>query len=736
MSKIFIVCCVIISSLFISSFVSSCDTISYYNRGKEHHVGANCSNSDLNWTSINDEKLGYIFPSKSLILANNSFRIGLNDANPIEKYCLRRFYQLSDELILSHNSFDSIDELAFFTSKTYGHITDTIYPLNFTLLDLSHNSLTKMPLNSLKYLSNLTVLILNSNPINRFDMGDLDLNDSDELMFKLKHKSSFRFANLTEIYANSTEIETIDPSVLKEFRSLRVLDLSNNKIKHLSPDIYNIFYWSKIFREFHVKNNPLICDCKLLWLKYLFKHLYGEHNTNNLEATCIINTKPEIESSQVGSKSIVVRKQSYLGSILDGPKKFLYDQNNLETRRSSSNSSTNSTRVINLFDLDDKMFICEMNISCISLKVPDNKFRIECITYSYPSVTQKWLLFDKDITKLANENNAETVKIKIEYFEKFEYNGMDIPYVYKQEFLADYHETNLEAGSYSYKVSLSGDGKIVQSAKIPTKTFSFIVHNDYYIPKLSESRSNETVLAAALNTPTKSFLYWLILALCILFAILVIIYVLLCILIRRQKNSKMEIHRRSFYDNYTTSNSDYSSINRRNPIYISNRSSSSRGNYDNTIMTQPLKPDTIREHQECNSIYSNLNNSKYINLLFKTPSTPGRRITRFLDFNNNSMNSNIYYNNSDSSNSETNLVKSKSSRRKYDQTSYDRNPIESTLLNDPDGAESTSLSNSTKSFDENIEEYLDPEFDDLRKPEQKVQQEEQQHKQELIIEQK
>jgi hypothetical protein len=341
-------------------------------------------------------------------------------------------------------------------------------------------------------------------------------------------------------------------------------------------------------------------------------------------------------------------------------------------------------------------------------------------------------LFDKDITKLANENNAETIKTKTEYFEKFDYNGLDIPFMYKHKFLADYHETNLEAGSYSYKVSLSGDGKIIQSAKIPTKSFSFFVQNDYFIPKLSESRGNETVLAAALNTPDKSILYWLVLALCILFAILVIIYVLLCILIRRQKNSKMEIHRRSFYDNYTSSNSDYSSLNRRNPIYISTRSSSSRANYDNTIL-QPLKPDTIREHQECNSIYSNLNNSKYINLLFKTPNTPGRRITRFLDFNNNdSMNSNIYYNNSDTSNSETNLVKL-NNRRKYDQTSYDRNPVESTLLNDPDGVELTSLSNSSKSFDENIEEYLDPEFDDLRKPEQKAQQEQQ--KQELINQQ-
>jgi Leucine-rich repeat (LRR) protein len=712
--------CFVTISLFVS-FVSTCETISYYSRGKEHHVGANCSNSNLNWKSINDEHLGYIFPSKSLILSYNSFWKEYTNENPIERYCLRRFYQLSDELILSHNSFDFVDELAFFTSKTYGYITDTIYPLNFSLLDLSHNNLTTMPFNSLKYLTNLTVLIVNSNPIKSFDIGDFDLNDNEELQSKLKYKLPYRFANLTEIYANSSEIETIDPSVLQEFKSLKVLDLSNNKIKHLSFEIYNILYGSKIFKDFFVTKNPLICDCKLLWLKYLFKHLYGESNYN--AATCIINTKPEIESSQVGSKSIVVRKQSLLGGILDGPNKFLYDLNNIKTGSLSSNYTNSSSRTIKLSDLDDKMFICEMNISCITLKVPDNKFRIECITYSYPSVTQKWLLFDKDITKLANENNAETVKIKTEYYEKFEYRGLDIPFVYKQEFLADYHETNLETGSYSYKVSLSGDGKIIQSAKIPTKTFTFYVQNDYYIPKLSESRNNETVLAAALNTPTKSFLYWLVLALCVLFAILVIIYVLLCILIRRQKNSKMEIHRRSFYDNYTTSNSDYSSLNRKNPIYVSARSSSSRGNYDN-IIRQQLKPDTIREHQECNSIYSNLNNSKYINLLFKTPSTPGRRITRFLDFNNNSMNSNIYYNNSDTSNSETNLVKF-NSRRKYDQASYDRYPVESTLLNDPDGVELTSLSNSSKSFDENIEEYLDPEFDDLRKPEQKAQQEQQ-----------
>ncbi len=59
----------------------------------------------------------------------------------------------------------------------------------------------------------------------------------------------------------------------------------------------------------------------------------------------------------------------------------------------------------------------------------------------------------------------------------------------------------------------------------------------------------------------------------------------------------------------------------------------------------------------------------------------------------------------------------------YDQASLDGNPIESTLLNqyvynNEDPPEITSLSNSTRSFEDNIDEYLDPQFDDLRRPDQ------------------
>ena len=157
---------------------------------------------------------------------------------------------------------------------------------------------------------------------------------------------------------------------------------------------------------------------------------------------------------------------------------------------------------------------------------------------------------------------------------------------------------------------------------------------------------------------------------------------------------------------YTTRSSSinysYNSIYKRSATYAS----SIRG--DNQSVIQPLKPDVRREHQESSSIYANINRtpSRSSGGLFETPDKKHKH--GLIDSSKNSNYSNYYYNNNNTTSTSFRFPTSSSSQDDTDQ-SYDKNPVESSLILDD-------LSESSKSFEENIEEYKEPKFVDLRKP--------------------
>jgi flagellar biosynthesis/type III secretory pathway M-ring protein FliF/YscJ len=192
----------------------------------------------------------------------------------------------------------------------------------------------------------------------------------------------------------------------------------------------------------------------------------------------------------------------------------------------------------------------------------------------------------------------------------------------------------------------------------------------------------------------RPFVYWIILAICLSFALMVIIFVVFCIVYNRQKTKKEE----PVY-NYTPSS--YSTINKRSAIYL-NSNSIKR---DSTAM-QPLKPDIIREHKDY-SVISTTTNSTLPNGFstpysahFISPSSIPRATAG--EKHSSGVNSTPIY-----------IV---------DQ-SYDQNPVLTSSTSSSSSASSkrissqtTSSSSSKSSFEENIDEYLDPEFDDLSKP--------------------
>ena len=199
----------------------------------------------------------------------------------------------------------------------------------------------------------------------------------------------------------------------------------------------------------------------------------------------------------------------------------------------------------------------------------------------------------------------------------------------------------------------------------------------------------------------RQYIIWIIIAACLIFVIMDISFAVFCVL-RAKKNLKLE---EQMFTRSSSVNYSYSSIYKRSAIYLP--SSSIRA--DNSSSTQPLKPDVRREHQESSSIYANIHRtpSRSSAGLYDTHDNK-QKSNSPLDNSKNSYYSNYYYNNNTTSTS----FKFPTNSFSQDDTdqSYDKNPVESSLILDDS-------SESSRSFEEeNLNEYKEPKFVDLRKP--------------------
>lgn len=200
----------------------------------------------------------------------------------------------------------------------------------------------------------------------------------------------------------------------------------------------------------------------------------------------------------------------------------------------------------------------------------------------------------------------------------------------------------------------------------------------------------------------KPFIYWIILAICCAFVFTVIVFAIFCFVHHRRETKRKE--EEAAYA-YAPSSTSYTTINKRSASYLNTNSL----RMDNTAL-QPLKPDIIREHKD----YSIISNAS------STLPPTGYSTPRIQYITPNSL----------PRNGEPNL----SSNRFYinqtpsyvnqDEPSYDRQPVNDmpstsfATTTSTSSSSSSSKRNSTISskFEEDIQEYLDPEFDDLRKP--------------------
>lgn len=199
---------------------------------------------------------------------------------------------------------------------------------------------------------------------------------------------------------------------------------------------------------------------------------------------------------------------------------------------------------------------------------------------------------------------------------------------------------------------------------------------------------NAELQASQIRSRQRPFIYWIILTTCLLFALVIILFATYCIVRNNHKSNKMRqelmVLGGGHYNNC--------SIYKRSAIYLNAGSTTTNTRASSAMTnTEPtktiLKPDNIREHQEYSTIYFNQRSQSdsvhYTNINFHSPSSLIMQNAAELLRNDIS----------------------------YDGMPVESSPIHSSVDSDEDG---------TKSYDENIVDYQDPELVDLRRPGQVV----------------
>ncbi|XP_053321901.1 leucine-rich repeat and immunoglobulin-like domain-containing nogo receptor-interacting protein 2 [Spea bombifrons] len=124
--------------------------------------------------------------------------------------------------------------------------TNSFYGLNLTFLSITYTNLSVIPYHALKHLIYLTHLNLSYNPISVIESGGLaDL------------------VRLQELHLAGAQLHIIEPHAFEGLRFLRLVNLSQNLLESVED---NVFQSTKALEILSIDNNPLICDCRLIWM--------------------------------------------------------------------------------------------------------------------------------------------------------------------------------------------------------------------------------------------------------------------------------------------------------------------------------------------------------------------------------------------------------------------------------------------------------------------------------------
>ncbi|XP_056152224.1 leucine-rich repeat and immunoglobulin-like domain-containing nogo receptor-interacting protein 2b [Lampris incognitus] len=122
----------------------------------------------------------------------------------------------------------------------------SLHGLNLTTLSITNTNLSAIPGPALRNLPYLTHLNLSFCRIQYIQQGDLG-----------------QFSHLLEFHLKGVQLASIEPLAFVGLKSLQLLDVSQN---HLNSLERGVFASPDTLQRLYLGSNPLVCDCRLLWL--------------------------------------------------------------------------------------------------------------------------------------------------------------------------------------------------------------------------------------------------------------------------------------------------------------------------------------------------------------------------------------------------------------------------------------------------------------------------------------
>ncbi|XP_055593424.1 insulin-like growth factor-binding protein complex acid labile subunit [Uranotaenia lowii] len=220
----------------------------------------------------------------------------------------------------------SLKRLDIHGSMLVNITTETFRGLeNIRSLDLSDNHLLKVPTVQLSGLKRLEELTIGQNDFETIPEGaffgltnlkNIDISGS----LNLKHVQSGAFSanpNLEAItIASNKELQEIDEGAFAGLPHIKKVILRDNKITTFREELLP---W-KHLSDFDVSENPLTCDCQMLWLRNLLHRKNIE--TEEAQIVCVspdrLHGEPlrEISPEMMGCQHLQSKERAIFGAII------------------------------------------------------------------------------------------------------------------------------------------------------------------------------------------------------------------------------------------------------------------------------------------------------------------------------------------------------------------------------------------------------------------------------------